>query len=266
MAGLLDLKNAKRIWHGGQEVTRLWAGGAVWVKPAVPVPSLAAHYGTGAGQILVDWRVDSPTLSGPQVQSVNNDGGLGLDYNLVQRGTKPLPDASGMTMITGGDKQLQINGTNTVDLINTHVSVVANTHAATAISPILAQDVGKNLSYIEFVSTFVRFRARGSTILGTISYPDVDALRIFEVRWDGETAHLAINGAVIGSVATAAQANWPMRLVGGGRVDRSDHGFIGPVGRTVMTKVQSGYDMTSPEPAVLSTRQVLASQYGVTLA
>lgn len=266
MAGFLDLKNAKRIWHGGQEVTRLWAGGAVWAKPAVPVISLAAHYGTGAGQILVDWRVDEPVLSGAQVQSVRNDGGLGLDYNLVQRGTKPLPNASGMTMITGGDKQLQINGTNTVDLINTHVSVVANTHAATAISSLFAQDANTSLSYIEFVSTFVRFRARGGTILGTISYPAVDALRLFEVRWDGATAHLAINGAVVGSLATTAQADWPMRFVGGGRIDRPAHGFIGPVGRAVMTKVQAGYNMTSPEPAVITTRQVLAAQYGLTMA
>lgn len=264
MAGFLDLKNAKRIWHGGQEVTHLWAGGAVWTKPN-PAPSLTAHYGSGAGQILIDWRVDEPVLSGAQVQSVRNDGGLGAGYNLVQRGTQPLPDASGLTMITGGGKQLQITGTNSVDLITTHASIVANTNAATAISALLAQDASTNLSYLEFVSTFVRFRARGGSILGTISYPDVNALRLFEVRWDGATAELAINGAVIGSVATTAQANWPMRFVGGGRVDRPAHGFVGPVGRTVMTKVQAGYSMSAPEPAVLVARQVLAAQYGLTM-
>lgn len=228
--------------------------------------TLADYYGTGGGQILIDWRVDEPVLSGSQVQSVRNDGGLGAGYNLVQRGTQPLPDASGLTMITGGGKQLQITGTASVDLITAHVSIIANTHAATAISAILAQDAGASQAYIEFVSTFVRFRARGGTILGTITYPDVDALRLFEVRWDGATAHLAINGAVIGSVATATQADWPMRFVGGGRIDRPAHGFIGPVGRTVMTKVQAGYSMAAPEPAVLVARQVLAVQYGVTLA
>ena len=40
MAGFLDLKNAKRIWHGGQEVTRLWAGGAAWVKPVTAPASI----------------------------------------------------------------------------------------------------------------------------------------------------------------------------------------------------------------------------------
>lgn len=264
MAGFLDLKNAKRIWHGGQEVTRLWAGGAAWAKPN-PAPSLAAHYGTGAGQVLIDWRVDAPVLSGAQVQNVRNDGGLGAAYNLVQRGTQPLPDAAGLTMVTGGGKQLQITGTASVDLITTHVSIIANSHGSTAISSILAQDANTSLAYLEFVSTFVRFRARGGTILGTISYPDVDALRLFEVRWDGTTAHLAINGAVIGSVATTSQADWPMRFVGGGRADRPAHGFIGTVGRTVMTKAQAGYSMAAPEPAVLTARQVLAAQYGVAL-
>ena len=264
MAGFLDLKNAKRIWHGGQEVTRLWAGGGAWAKPN-PAPSLAAHYGTGAGQVLIDWRVDAPVLSGAQVQSVRNDGGLGAAYNLVQRGTQPLPDASGLTMITGGGKQLQITGTASVDLIAAHVSIIANARAATAISAILAQDAGTSQAYLEFSNTFVRFRARGGTILGTINCPDVDALRLFEVRWNGVNAELAINGAVIGSVATASQANWPMRFVGGGRIDRPAHGFIGPVGRTVMTKVQAGYSMAAPESAVLAARQVLAAQYGVVL-
>ena len=237
----------------------------IWKKPTT-TSTLSAYYGSGDGQILIDWRVDEPVLSGSQVQSVNNDGGLGTGYNLVQRGTQPLPDAAGLTMVTGGGKQLQITGTNTVDLINTHVSIIANTRAATSISAILAQDAGTSQAYLEFANTFVRFRARGGTILGTISYPDVDALRLFEVRWDGTTAHLAINGAVIGSVATTSQANWPMRFVGGGRADRPAHGFIGPVGRTVMTKVQAGYSMAAPEPAVLAARQVLAAQYGVALS
>ena len=265
MAGLLDLKNAKRIWHGGQEVTRLWAGGAAWVKPN-PAPSLTAHYGTGAGQVLIDWRVDAPVLSGAQVQSVRNDGGLGAAYNLVQRGTQPLPDASGLTMITGGGKQLQITDSASIDLITTHVSIIVNTRAATAISSLFAQDANTGMAYLEFVSTFVRFRARGGTILGTISYPDMDALRLFEVRWNGATAHLAINGAIIGSVVTTTQTDWPMRFVGGGRIDRPAHGFIGSVGRTVMTKVQAGYSMAAPEPAVLAARQELAAQYGVALS
>ena len=233
--------------------------------PADPPETLDAHYGTGAGQILIDWRVDEPVLSGAQVQSVRNDGGLGADYNLVQRGTQPLPYASGLTMVTGGSKQLQITGTNSVDLINTHVSIVANTHAATAISAILAQDAGTNFGYLELLNTFIRFRTKDGAILGTIPYPDVDALWLFEVRWDGANAELAINGAVVGSVATTSQANWPMRFVGGGRIDRPAHGFIGPVGRAVMTKVQAGYSMAAPEQAVLAARQVLAAQYGITL-
>ena len=40
MAGFLDLKNAKRIWHGGQEVTRLWAGGGAWAKPVTAPASI----------------------------------------------------------------------------------------------------------------------------------------------------------------------------------------------------------------------------------
>ena len=260
----LDLTTALQIKGASGEFLQLKGQGFSWKKQTT-TSALSTYYGSGDGHILIDWRVDAPVLSGAQVQSVRNDGGLGAGYNLVQRSTLPLPDASGLTMITGGGKQLQITGTNSVDLINTHVSIVANTRAATAVSPILAQDASTSLSYIEFVNTFVRFRTRGGTILGTINYPDVDALRLFEIRWNGATAHLAINGAVVGSLATTAQAAWPMRFVGGGRGDRPAHGFIGPVGRIIMTKVQSGYSMAAPEPAVLAARQVLGAQYGVVL-
>ena len=264
MAGLLDLKNAKRIWHGGQEVTRLWAGGAAWAKPN-PAPSLAAHYGTGDGQILIDWRVDEPILSGSLVESVRNDGGLGAGYGLAKRGTAPLPEAAGLTMITGGGKQLQISDTGSIDLIGAHVAIIANPHSTAAPSAILSQDAGTNLGYLELLNTFIRFRARGGTILGTITYPDVNALRLFEVRWDGTTAHLAINGATVGSVATTAQTSWPVRFIAGGRGDRPLHCFSGPVGRMVMTRTAPGYSMAAPEPAVLTARQVLAAQYGLTL-
>ena len=233
--------------------------------PADLPKTLDAFYGTGAGQILIDWRVDEPVLSGAQVQSVRNDGGLGVAYNLVQRGTQPLPDASGLTMITGDGKQLQISDTSSVDLITAHVAIIANPHSTGVPSAILSQDAGTSFGYLELLNTFIRFRTPGGTILGTITYPDVNALRLFEVRWDGATAELAINGAVIGSVATTAQGDWPMRFVGGGRSDRPAHGFVGPVGRTVMTKVQAGYSMAAPEPAVLAARQVLAAQYGITL-
>lgn len=75
------------------------------------------------------------------------------------------------------------------------------------------------------LNTFARFRARGGAILGTITYPDVDALRLFDIRWVGATAQMAINRAIIGSVATDPQANWQMRFVGGGQVDRLAHGL-----------------------------------------
>ena len=50
MAGLLDLKNAKRIWHGGQEITRLWAGGAAWAKPATAPVSIFSLTTAPAGK------------------------------------------------------------------------------------------------------------------------------------------------------------------------------------------------------------------------
>ena len=50
MAGFLDLTNAKRIWHGGQEVTRLWAGGAAWVKPVTAPASIFSLTAAQAGK------------------------------------------------------------------------------------------------------------------------------------------------------------------------------------------------------------------------
>jgi hypothetical protein len=50
MAGFLDLKNAKRIWHGGQEVTRLWAGRGAWVKPVTAPASIFSLTAAQAGK------------------------------------------------------------------------------------------------------------------------------------------------------------------------------------------------------------------------
>lgn len=57
-----------------------------------------------------------------------------------------------------------------------------------------------------------------------------------------------------------------MRFIAGGRGDRPEHCFSSPVGRMVMTRTATGYSMAAPEPAVLTARQVLAAQYGLTLS
>ena len=52
----------------------------------------------------------------------------------------------------------------------------------------------------------------------------------------------------------------------GPRSDLPAHGFNGPVGRCVSVIMAAGFSATAPEPDVLAARQMLAAQYGITLA
>lgn len=87
MGGLLDLKNATRIWHGGTEVQSLWIAGNRWNRPK----TIADYYGVGAGKIAIHLNTTGATISGGMATALQNLGGAGAMFDGVSNPTTGLP-------------------------------------------------------------------------------------------------------------------------------------------------------------------------------
>lgn len=78
MAGLLNLRDAQRIWTNGSEVKSLWIAGQRWDKPVL----LSDSYGVGPGQISVHINTDGAVLDGAgMVTGLVNHGGAGQHFD-----------------------------------------------------------------------------------------------------------------------------------------------------------------------------------------
>lgn len=239
-------------------------GQEVWRAGAAPETSLADFYGVGPGQIPGDWRIDDATVVNGEVTAVRNDGGAGALFNLGPRTNKPFPTRSGIYMVTGGGRQLAL--ANTADLVGVHfLGVMDSSDTSTTISALLARDTGTIENYYEVRRGQFAIRG-GNTTHTLITYANPGGPALYEMRWDGNEAHLIINGSIVGSTPTAALSSWPAKWIGGGRVDRDAHGFDGRLGRCVSVVMDPDHSATNPEPAVLLARQTLAAQYGIALA
>lgn len=78
MAGLLNLRDAQRIWANGSEVQSLWIAGQRWDKPVL----LSDFYGVGPGRIALHINTDGAVLDGSgRVTGLVNHGGAGPHFD-----------------------------------------------------------------------------------------------------------------------------------------------------------------------------------------
>ena len=220
---------------------------------------LAQYYGTGPGQIPGDWRIDEPTLSGSSVMAVRNDGGAGAAFALSQSGANPVPIREGLFMRTNAGERLKIAAT--ADMVGTHFMAPLQP-TADRVAALLWQGGGAEAYYEARLGLFVLRNASGG-VLAQISYTPIAAPVIYEMRWDGTTVSLIINGVVVNSATTAPTASWPAKIIGTGT--GSARAYAGLIGRCISVIIAPGYTAAAPEPAVLVARQTLAAQYGITL-
>lgn len=264
MAGFLDLRNAKRIWHGGQEVTQLWAGGVAWAKPNT-VLSMADYYGTGAGQIPLDLRLDDPTVSGSLVTGARNDGGAGVSFNATA--TANREPTKGSNFITFSVSAQRLGLASGVNLNGTHLFVPLCFPVNASGSSRFPRPIYKGATglFVELTSATGRVgtRAASGHPLATTNLYMGDAWAfnqwmLLEFRYADGTLSVFKNGQMRASI-NAAMADFALDTIGGS--SSSNALYFGDIGRCVGLITNGGN-----EPAIPVIRNLLASQYGFSLS
>ena len=269
MAGLLDLKNAKQIWHGGQEVTRLWVGGAVWAKPTASIHPLAIHAGIGAGQmpILTDMLWPGGHTVGddagtPVVTGLTNLGGTGPYHAMtaVSPATAPRLSNGNAMLFRIGDL---IRMANDAGLNGVHVLFEAymtnpgfnETQAIASHSGTPASGVAGAIEYVR-LNANNRFRLR-NTSTSQATYATLalaGAWKLFEMRYAWSS------GSGVADIALDGVHTTGLILTNGGdlyvnQLGNSMRGQL--VGAMLSVVSDPAHSMVNPEQAVLDARSYL---------
>lgn len=262
---LLRLDQTAKLYLGGAEMATAWHNGVqVWAKPHT-VLSMADYYGTGAGQIPLDLRLDDPTVSGSLVTGARNDGGAGASFNATASANQePTKGSNFITFSLMAQRLGLATSTNFNGLhlfLPLRFPIYAN-NSSRYPRPIYKGSTGL---FMELSSSTGRVGTRGASghPIGTTNLYMGDAWEfnqwiLLEYRYANGTLSVYKNGQIRESI-TVAMANFALDTIGGSSTPGSL--YLGDIGRCVGLTTNGGN-----EPAIPVIRNTLANMYGIVLA
>ena len=269
MGGLLDLKNATRIWHGGTEVQSLWIAGNRWNKPK----TIADFYGVGAGKIAIHLNTTGATISGGMATALQNLGGAGSHFDGVSNPASGLPVVdTNFIQFNGSTNRFTL--ANKADLLNVRIftvlsfdNVVNNARLFGATGPdgtryevlFHAQADGRKMLRYNKIPP-------GSTTLVQQSgwqtgFPS-SGVHLLETELTDTLFNVYIDGVLIASVATNAVfvgVPYLAEYVGAGF--SGTNGIVANIGEILGVTLGTG-----SSEAISTARAYIANRFGIAIA
>ena len=236
------------------------SGGSITRQASVlsgeTIPSIAALYGTGMGQIPFHLAPeDAVTDVDGNVTAIPNKGGAGAAFDLSVTGSG-VTKQSGLLNISS--TTVLANMASPADMLGTRMFFVAQ--------PLVSTD-----SYRYFGSSntatrvgagkIIVFRSGPSTT-GTIStgVPSITTPTLIEIETDGTSVRAWFNGTSVGT-ASFAVAAFPIDRIARGNGTGAE--FVGLMGDVVFLVTDGSPAMNTPADTI---RGYLAAKHGVTLS
>lgn len=257
----------------GVEAVKIFSGeidaisgpsGLWWAKPN-PFPQISDYYGTSAGQIPLDLRLDDPTVSGSLVTGARNDGGAGASFNATASANREPTKGSNFITFSLMAQRLGLATSTNFNGLHLFLPLRFPIHASNSSRyprPIYKGSTGL---FMELSSATGRVGTRGASghpIETTNLYMgdawEFDQWILLEYRYADGALSVYKNGQIRESISVA-MAHFALDTIGGS--SSSGALYFGDVGRCVSLITNGGN-----EPAIPVIRNTLANMYGIGLA